>query len=311
MHVRSRFGIDRIDAIQRIVTVLALVGLALCSTASMAAEVRDDRGERVFVADGGARRIVALAAHFVDVLSEVSAIDRLVAADANARRLLVGKNVTLIDAMPPPSPERILALRPDLVLAWRHGIARDWTRRVREAGVPVYVTSTDTLDGIGKMLVDMSVLLGDSSTEGLRAARTAHAWRVALEALRNRYSSRAPVRVVYQIWRSPLIVAGGRGFIDDALKACGARNVFADLRVTSATVGREAVIVRRPELVLTSDIEGTRAMWEGFGLVSASGPTRFAAVDDRRLHRPSPTMLGALRRLCDSIDQARTALHTR
>ena len=73
-----------------------------------------------------------------------------------------------------------------------------------------------------------------------------------LDAIGARYRDRASLRVLYQIWDRPIYTIGGRHIISDALRTCGATNVFAELSTAAPAVTREAALLRDPELIIIS-----------------------------------------------------------
>jgi hypothetical protein len=117
------------------------------------------------------------------------------------------------------------------------------------------------------------------------------------------------VRVLYQIWDRPIYTIGGRHVISDALRTCGARNIFSDLETAAPAVTREAALTRNPELILVSappDSAGEWiAEWRKFPSVSAVRNGNLVPYADERMDRMGPSVIDATARLCEVIDRAR------
>lgn len=64
--------------------------------------------------------------------------------------------------------------------------------------------------------------------------------------MRQRYQRVEPLRVFYRVCNQPLYTVGGGQVISDALEVCGARNVFADLKLPAPQVSVESVLQRNP-----------------------------------------------------------------
>jgi len=97
--------------------------------------------------------------------------------------------------------------------------------------------------------------------------------------------------------------------ITDALRVCGARNVFAELYTAAPAVTREAVLARNPELVLVSAPPASAAEWVAewrkFPSMSAVRSGNLVPWTDERMDRMGPSVIEATASLCEAIDRAR------
>jgi len=118
--------------------------------------------------------------------------------------------------------ERIVALRPDLVLAWQSGTPESAIERLRALKLPVLVIGTHRLAGIAANLE----LLGRATGHEGQAQAAAHAFLSGLERLRGKYAGRKPVRVFYEISAAPLYTIGGSQIISRIIELCGGRNIL-------------------------------------------------------------------------------------
>ena len=130
------------------------------------------------------------------------------------------------------------------------------------------------------------------------------AFRKRVAELERRYSGRPRVRVFYQVWDKPLYTLGGKQIVSDALKVCGAENVFADLSLPAPQVGIEAVLQRDPAVILVSEPSQADA-WKAWPQLTAVRLGQVWPVPDRGLERPSFQMLAATAKLCRLLDAAR------
>lgn len=117
--------------------------------------------------------------------------------------------------------ERIVSLKPDLILATRDGNSRDQVLRLESLGFQVVTVDSRTLQQIEQSFETIGNALG----EGAAGKRAAHEFRGRLERLRG--TVKATPRVVIQLGSSPLVVAG-RSFVSEAVEVLGAKNVFRD-----------------------------------------------------------------------------------
>jgi len=201
--------------------------------------------------------------------------------------------------------ERLVALHPDVVVAWPDGENAAETARIARLGIPIYRERVKRLADLAPSLRRLGRLAGTSAT----AEPAATGIDARLADLTRRYAGLRPLSALLQIWARPIYTIGGPQPMTDALRVCGARNVFADLREPAPSVGTEAVLARNPDLIIAvgsrRDAETWLAMWKRFPELRAVRTGQLIVMDDLRLTRLAPSMLDATQALCERIDQAR------
>jgi ABC-type Fe3+-hydroxamate transport system substrate-binding protein len=177
--------------------------------------------------------------------------------------------------------------------------------RIRALGIPVYQVHVTNLGQMAESLRRLGELTGTADTAKVAAAKLGS----ELETITDRYRDRAPLRVLYQIWDRPIYTIGGKHVISDALRVCGATNVFADLTTAAPAVTRESVLLRDPQLIIVSAPPGVAgewlAEWQRFPSVSAVRNRQVRSYADERLDRMGPSVIEATASLCELIDGAR------
>jgi iron complex transport system substrate-binding protein len=285
--------------------VRLLIALLLCLATTARAEIRvtDDEGAALVLA-APAQRIVSIAPHLTELLYAAGAGARVVAVSAHsdypeaARRLPQVGDAVLLDL------ERIVALKPDLVLVWANGSSPQQLQRLRAAGLPVFSSASRGLAHIAATLRTLGRLAG---TEAVAEPR-ARAFETTLAELRSSYAARRPVPVFYQIWHAPLMTVNAAHPISEALLICGARNVFAALPQLVPQVSAEAVIAARPEAIVTGRVAGAAS--DGLDLwrtLEAMRGTALLTVDPDRMHRATDRMAEGVRELCLSLEAVRSS----
>jgi iron complex transport system substrate-binding protein len=291
----------RLPAVLRLAAALIL---SLPSAAPAAErELRDDAGDLVRVPDGC--RIVSLAPGTTAMLYAAGAGRCLVGTIAHstepgeaAQRPVVGDAETL-------DFERVLGLRPTVVVVAVDVVQRVRIDRLRQLGIPVYQVHVTRLAAMPESVRRLGALAGTAET----ADRKADELRAELEALGKRYRDRVPIRVLYQIWDRPIYTIGGRHVISDALKLCGAVNVFGELDTAAPSVTREAALLRDPEIIVVSGPPASTgawaAEWRKFPALAAVRSGHIVSFSDERIDRMGPSVIAATGNLCAVIDGAR------
>ena len=269
----------------------------------------DDAGATVVLA-APARRIVSLAPHATEILFAAGAGARIVGVvkgsnhPAQARTLPVIGDVHAIDV------ERIVALKPDLVVTWPYTTPAQ-VAKLAARGIAVFTTDPRTIDGIAVDVERLGALAGTAPA----AAIAANEFRDAMARATAGAAGREQVRVFYQIWGDPTYTVGGGHLISQAIAACGGANVFASLALPAPQVSVEAVIAARPEAIIAGADGAVRPAWldawSRWRAMPAVRDGQVHVVDADRLHRPGPRFAEGVAELCAAIDRARPAAHAR
>lgn len=191
--------------------------------------------------------------------------------------------------------ERILQLKPDLVLAWRGGNPQRQIAQLQQLSVPVKWIDPRTLDEMIAALAD----LGHWSPRPEQAARAARQLHQQAAALRQRYTHLAAVPLFLQFGQQPLFTAARETMQNEMVTLCGGRNIFADSRVSWPQVSREQVLMRHPQAIVTGgdaqQAENIRTFWQPRLRVPV------IAINEDWLSRPGPRLLLAAQQLCAAL----------
>ena len=268
--------------------------------------VRDDYGNAVHL-EKPASRIVSLAPHLTELLYDAGAGAKLVGAveysdypEAAKALPRVGNNASI-------NLEALLALHPDLVVAWPSAATDKAIERLAGLGLPVFRSEPRDLEDIASTLERLGALAGTSA----QADRAAAAFRARAAELRERYANRPHVRVFYEIWDRPLQTVNGRHLISKVIRLCGGENVFAGLPLIAPEIDREAVLRANPEVIVGSASDGTRPdwldEWKAFpGLLAAAKGQLYSLPPDL-IERHTPRVLEGAERLCRLLEEVRAA----
>jgi len=243
-----------------------------------------------------ALRVVSLAPSLSEIVVELDSADLLVGAlDAGERPAAIA-SVPSVGRYGQLDMERLLSLKPDLLLLWPGSVGAGQRDQLKRLNIPTFVAEPHTLTQLAAQIEAIAEQLGRPERGAKRAAEL----REQLNVLRQRYRRDVPLRVFYQVWDKPLYTVGGGQIISDALEVCGARNVFADLDLPAPQVSIEAVLQRDPEVIVAADQAQLEA-WTAWPQVAAVRQGRLLLVADKGLERPSGQMISATAKLCQLI----------
>ena len=283
------------------IRVVLLVLAAISAAEARALQVVDDRGVVVSL-ERPAQRIIALAPHLAEIAFAAGAGSNLVGVSSFSRHPAEAERLPVVASSGRVDIERLIALKPDLVLAWRSGNPPLQIARLERIGIPVFVTEVRALADIPRIIREVGELGGSGRLAEVRASE----FESEVRQLRERYADRRSVPVFLEIWHRPMLTVSGAHLISDALRACGGRNVFAAARTLTPLTSREQLLYARPEAIVTGGF-GSEALpaWKGFELVPAVRDRRIYAIDPDALTAQGPHVLEGVRALCQTLDRAR------
>jgi iron complex transport system substrate-binding protein len=263
--------------------------------------VTDDLGRRVSVV-AAPRRIVSLAPGATEMLFAAGAGSQVIATVEYSDEPLAARAVPRIGDVAAIDMERLVALRPEVVVAWPDGGNLAQRAKIAALGIPLYQQQVHRLQDLAGSLRRLGTLAGTEDT----AAREAAVLERRIGELVRTYGAgaRHPT-VLLQVWNRPLYTVGGRQLMSDALVTCGARNLFADLTEAAPLVDIEAVIARNPDIIVAAAPPGEGAAWvadwQRFGSLAAVRSARVLAFEDQGLSRLGPSVIDATANLCRTL----------
>jgi vitamin B12 transport system substrate-binding protein len=244
-------------------------------------------------------RVVSLAPSLSEIVLELGAADLLVGVLDGGERPAALSHLPSVGRYGQLEMESLLKLQPDLVLLWPDSIGPAQRQQLEAFGIPLLIVEPRDLANLAVQFAEIGARIG----RGEQGQTLRRRFNERLSELSRRYRRERPLRVFYQIWDKPLYTIGGRQIISDALRLCGAENVFADLSLPAPQVSVEAVLQRDPEVILA----GSGAQldrWRPWTGLTAVARKQLWPVPDKGLERPSFQMLNATEQLCERLAEA-------
>lgn len=269
--------------------------------ASDARTITDDIGRSVAIA-ARPQRIISLAPNLTEIVFALGAGDRLIADTSYCNFPAEAKDKVHVGDTLRPDVERIVSLKPDLVLVSTASQLEGASSRLERLGIPVYVSNPRDLDGILASIEKLGDVIGEPEA-GRRAAASL---RERLSAVATRIEGRPPVKVFLVVSPEPLITSGKGTFVDDAIRRAGGASISGDEATEWPQYSAETVIARAPEAIVVSTMTDVVPNGNGVPDVLDQTPAvrnkRVVMVDADLLMRPGP-------RLVDGIETLARALH--
>lgn len=281
-----------------------MLACVLAAKATAAISVRDDAGN-IVVLQQPAKRIISLAPHVTELLFAAGGGASIVGTVSYSDYPPAAKTIPRIGDNWQVDLERLVALKPDLLVVWRHNASARQMEQLRALGIPLYYSEPHKMTDVAETLERLGKLLGTEQ----QANRSAGELRQGLSALAARFSQRPTVRVFYQVWDRPLYTLNSSHIISDAIRVCGGENIFAQMPMAAPQIGVEAVLQKNPEAVIAGTLRDRAsdgaAIWKKYPTLEATRHDNLFTLNGDLLNRPGPRIISGAAALCEKLEQAR------
>ena len=269
----------------------------------------------VFVFIGAAtqshpQRIVSLVPALTEMLFAIGAGPQVVGVSSYDEFPPDVKTLPRVGALLDPDTERILSLKPDLVITY--GSQVDLQTQMKRASIATFDYRHGGLDHI---LVTLTQL-GERTGRAAEAKALVSRMQSQIDAVKARVAGKRRPRTLLVFGREPrslrnIYVSGGSGFLHDMLTIAGGDDVFADVKREAVQATTETILARAPEVILEirsadnpagEQLADELAAWSRLAAVPAVRNKRVHFITGQQMTVPGP-------RVIDGIERMARALH--
>ncbi|WP_249199174.1 vitamin B12 ABC transporter substrate-binding protein BtuF [Photobacterium sp. GJ3] len=253
------------------------------------------------------QRIISLAPHTTELAYAAGLGDKLVAASDYSDYPPAALALERVANHRGIKLERILALKPDLILAWQGGNPPREMAKLTQLGIEIFYSHPTSLDAIA----DSLDALGQFADDPVVARKAAADFRQTQSRLAAAYGQKSPVRFFYQLGHSPLMSMSGDSWPSQVFSLCGGQNIFADSPVAYPQISREQVLIRQPQALFATFGHGgpdqsVFNLWQPWQeQLPAVKHQHLYQVQADWLNRPTPRALKAAEIICKQLDEVR------
>ena len=254
------------------------------------------------------QRIISLIPAVTEILFAIGAGPQVIAVSSFDEYPPDVKALQRVGALLDPDLERILSLRPDLVVAY--GSQQDLLKQLSHAGIPAYNYRHAGLADVNRTIRE----IGDRTGRATSAEALVNRIDAHMASIRQRVSGRGRPRTLLVFGREigalrGIYASGGIGFLHDMLEAAGGEDVLADVRRESVQATTELILARKPDVILeirpgagaAASIQAETDVWRTLGSVPAVRAGRIHFIVDPRMVVPGPRVAEAAELLARAI----------
>lgn len=288
---------------------LALL-VALCAWPACSTSRFSESGKRLFTDELGRavniapnpQRLISLAPSITETLFALGVGKRIVGVtsycDFPAEARLKEKVGDTLN----PNLERIIALKPDLVIITTASQLENLTRRLDQLQIPVYVINPRTVKGVIASIRHLGEVTGTAS----RASEIAAEMERRIGHLQQQVQSLQRPRVFYLLQTEPIITAGRNTFINDLINLAGGQSISAEETADYPQFSRETAIARAPEVIIApashgSELVSRERLQRDFATTPAVRHHRIIVVNPDLVDRPGPRIVEGLEQLARGL----------
>ncbi|ANQ25427.1 vitamin B12 ABC transporter substrate-binding protein BtuF [Vibrio natriegens] len=257
----------------------------------------------IVLANEPAQRVISLAPHATEIAYAAGLGDKLIAVSEMSDYPEQANKLEKVSNYQGIKLERIIALRPDLVIAWPSGNPAKELEKLAQFDVPIYYSTSSSLMDIANNIEQLSQY-SENPQIGQKAADD---FRTQLKVLKDKYNTEDKVRYFYQLSEKPIITVVGKNWPSEVFSFCGGENIFSSAGSPYPQVSIEQIITRQPDVIFTSrHAMSSDGMWsEWKNEVPALKDGHIWSLNADWINRPTPRTLNAITEVCDYFESVR------
>lgn len=264
-------------------------------------QIKDDAGNLVALPER-VDRVVSLAPNLTEIVFAVGSGPSLVGDTTYCDYPEEAKAIEKVGDTYRPSLERIIALRPQVVLVSTASQLEVFTEQLKNHSIAVFVTDPHDVEGVFRSISQVGEILGKSD----QARTVVEKLRARLTAVEDALRTQRRVKVFYQVSAEPLYTAGHDSFVTDLIKRAGGDSVTANVPGAWPKYSAESALASQPEAIILptggSMGQGNSELADALRRSPAVRQGRVYKINDDHLARPGP-------RVIDGLEEMARALH--
>lgn len=248
------------------------------------------------------QRIVSLTPHITEMLFAIGAGKQVIATDQASDYPDEVKKLPKVANYQSLNSESLLAVKPDLVIAWGSTQAL-MQQQIQALGIPMLLLKSQHLDDLPIELR----LLGDKTGHHEQANNLASQIETKFAAYRQQSQQRPKIKAFYQLWYPPLTTVANGSFIQEIMTMCGAENPFAASKAPYPQLGEEAVLAADPQVIFATQHGSDLQHWLKWPQLAAVKNKQLYLLKADWLHRLSPRIVLGIEQMCSKVEMASKA----
>lgn len=263
---------------------------------SHAMDVYDETGQKISL-HRHPQRIISLAPDISELLFAIGAGPQIVGVIDGSDYPPELHKIPLVGSYQGLDLERIIRLKPDLIVTWDHLFARQLSV-LKKLGIAVYATRPKHLGDIAYSMRKLALLTGHQR----QGEMLANVFSKRLKLLTDQKPVSKKIRVFYQLGPYGTTTINRESWINEAISLCGGENIFANSKFSAPRVSLEAVVVANPQVIISgAKNDNWKQIWSEWPSVNAVHNHKLISIDSDLLERAGPRLMDGVELLCQRM----------
>ena len=249
-----------------------------------------------------AQRVITLSPHATELAYSSGLGSKLIAVSEASDYPEEAQKIETVANYQGIKLERILALKPDLVIAWSPNFYPREMRQLKQFGIPIVYTSIQKLDDIPSTILQLSQWSDNPSI----GQKNAVLFTKTLSQLREKYQHLQPIRYFFQLSQKPVISVSEFNWPSDIFNICGGKNILSNTSIPYPQVSLEQIITANPQVIFTTNDEREiNAQWKNWPQMPAVKHQFIWSLNSNWINRPTMRSLKAIKQVCQHLNIVR------
>ena len=278
--------------------ILLILLTFFCVSETWAGTVTDEIGRKINIKESP-QRIVSLAPGITETLWALNLDDKIVGVTTFCNWPPQARQKPRIGGFTNPSIEKIISLKPDLIIATADGNRKETIQQLERIGLVVYVTNPSDTDGILKSILH----IGEITNREKDAGKLVEKLQKRLDNIMAQINHKSKPRVFFQIGLEPVITAGRGTLINEVIERAGGVNVAGLDTARYPRYSAEGIMGASPDIILFAPMAGDKEFaagkrfWQEFRGIPAIDNNRIYPIDTDLISRASPRIVDAIEKM--------------
>lgn len=269
--------------------------MGLSTFSHAACKVKSSNGHTILL-QKPAKRIISLAPSLTESLYEIGAGKQLIGVTSSSDFPNAATKLPKVADYRDLDLEKIVSLHPALILAWQGGNPQAQLDKLKQFHIPIFYSKINQLRDIPTLLKQLGCLTGHTRTANQKATY----FQQHYLAIKKQHATQKRVAVFYALWQTPLLTLTKNSLVNDMIKTCGGKNIFANALGAAPEVSREAVMAAKPTVIISNGPHW-KTDWQQWPEIPAVQHKKLFTINPDTLLRPTYRSLKGLIAVCHAI----------
>lgn len=245
-------------------------------------------------------KVISLSPHITELMFILEYEQQLVGTVDNSLWPATAREVPVVGSAFGVNTEALLALQPNLVIAWQNGTPKKTIHNLQTAGLIVEVLPTSTLSNLPEDWLKLAKILentGKNTLKNHKIKKIRKQYQQALDNLKYQGKDKQPAVIVLSL--EPYYVSGGVGLLHEALTHCGFENAYQHIQQPAIPVSTEQLLTLPNNTRWLFSAETSQAALQATQFYQLVNPQQIRILESSDLYRPTPSIINGLQELCN------------